>query len=425
MTFNKRIITAIATGAVLLNAMAPLALAADDVTVTGNGAFSNSTVNLSTNNTTNVSQTNLANVTNNITSNATTGGNSSSFNTGGNTKILTGNATTNVDVTNKLNLNKADLSGCGTCGTDPVNVTISGNGAGSPNANVSTNIPLGDPSSNTVNVTRNSNVNLTQDNVAQVSNAIKADSKTGGNDSSLNTGGSSVIWSGDASSNVNVDNEANANIAKIGGGGQTDPSDSSVVITGNGAFSNNKANLNASSAITLVQDNIAQIANEVDADAKTGKNDASFNTGGLTGIVTGNATTNVDVANLANFNSADVSCDCVLNDLNTKIGGNGAESQNEVSSRTNDRLANLQDNGTLLGNDVQGQGKTGLNDLGFSTADPGNDPILSTGDSVSNTNVTNAGNANILDKGVDFHMGSWDIHAQFDFSSLLSHLMLG
>ena len=46
MTYNKRIITAIATGAVLLNAMAPLALADTTLTVTGNGALSNNAVNV-------------------------------------------------------------------------------------------------------------------------------------------------------------------------------------------------------------------------------------------------------------------------------------------------------------------------------------------------------------------------------------------
>ena len=40
MTFKTRLTTAIATGAVLLNALAPIA-AADTITVSGNGAFSN------------------------------------------------------------------------------------------------------------------------------------------------------------------------------------------------------------------------------------------------------------------------------------------------------------------------------------------------------------------------------------------------
>src|SRR4051812_12922861 len=96
MTFKAKISTAIATGAVLLNALAPISFA--DTTITGNGAFSNNTANQTNASTTAVNQTNTGVVTNVVTSNTSTGNNSANFNTGGNTTIHTGDATNNVSV---------------------------------------------------------------------------------------------------------------------------------------------------------------------------------------------------------------------------------------------------------------------------------------------------------------------------------------
>src|SRR6266568_3590074 len=121
MTFNKRIITAIATGAVLVNAMAPLALA-DTVTVSGNGALSNNAVNVTNTQATVVNQTNNANITNNVNSSASTGGNST---------INAGAASSVVNVTNAANLNKANIS-C-VCSNSGATVNVTGNGAESNN----------------------------------------------------------------------------------------------------------------------------------------------------------------------------------------------------------------------------------------------------------------------------------------------------
>ncbi len=108
MTFKTRLTTAIATGAVLLNALAPVALA-QDATVAGNGASSNNTVNVTSNSNTTVAQSNNATVTNAVNSNSNTGGNTAGFNTGGNVGIQTGNATTAVSVETAVNKNVASL----------------------------------------------------------------------------------------------------------------------------------------------------------------------------------------------------------------------------------------------------------------------------------------------------------------------------
>jgi hypothetical protein len=409
MTFKTRFTTAIATGAVLLNALAPVAFA-EDLTVTGNGAFSENEVKIETENTTKVSQENDAKVTNDISSNASTGGNSSSFNTGGQNKIVTGDAVTKVDVSTAVNLNKAELEDCWSCDGGDLDVKISGNGAFS---------------ENDVDVEKENVTKVSQENDARIHNYVDADANTGKNDSSFNTGGDTVIVTGEATTVVDVQNKANANIAKIGGG-HGHHGGSSVEISGNGAFSENDADLDLDSAIILDQYNKAKIENEIDAESNTGKNDAGFNTGGETAIVTGDAKTGVAVDNLVNFNSANVDCDCVLEDLEVKISGNGAESKNDVEVDAENKLLDFQDNYAKLYNDVYGNSKTGHNDVSFSTGDVDGDPLIATGDAASITEVSNNGNVNLFNEGHSLHLpGDWEVNAHFDLHGLLSFLHLG
>lgn len=409
MTIKSRITTAIATGAVLLYALAPAALA-ESVNVTGNGAFSDNTVKVKDNSSTDVTQSNNAKVTNDISSNASTGGNSSSFNTGGDTRIITGDATDKVNVSTDVNLNKAVVKDCGACDNSNLDLKISGNGAFS---------------DNNVKVKNDNTISLSQDNNAKINNDINANANTGKNDSSFNTGGDSIIKTGDAKTYVDVDNKANANIAHIGGGAGSSGS-SSVNITGNGAFSDNSAKISQDSAVVLDQYNKAKIYNDIDANANTGKNDSQFNTGGTTAIVTGDAKTKVGVDNMANFNIADLGCDCIIGEgLHLKIWGNGAESKNKVAVNHDNSLYTSQDNYAHLYNDVYGNSKTGNNDISFSTADVYGDPIIKTGDARSYTDVSNAGNVNSFNEGHSLHLPGYDLGVDFNLNDVLSFLHLG
>ncbi len=405
MTFKKRFITAIATGAVLVNALAPVALA-NSLNVTGNGAFSNSAINVSSNSTTSVNQTNNANITNNVSSNANTGDNSANFNTGGDSKIVTGDATTNTSISNAANLNKASLSNCGGCEGGATNVTITGNGA---------------YSENEVEVSKDKSVFLNQDNNANISNDVEAKANTGKNDNSFNTGGDSVTVTGDAKTSVSIDTKANANIAKLGGNGSA--GGSSVLISGNGAFSDNDAALNGSSAVVLDQFNDANVDNDVEAKANTGKNDSTFNTGGFVGISTGNASTHVDVDNAVNFNLAKIDCDCVFDGVEVKVAGNGAYSENEVDASADNVLFHSQDNYADLYNDVDDSAKTGKNDVSFSTSDVDGDPLVVTGNAKSWTDVNNHGNVNILNEGSSLHLpGNLELGLNWDLNDLWDSL---
>jgi hypothetical protein len=402
MNYKTRITTAIATGAVLLNAIAPVAFA-DTITVTGNGVYSDNTVNAASQTTTVVSQSNNATVNNNVNSNASTGGNSANYNTGGNTTVNTGNATTNVGVNNNLNTNSANAN-CGTCAGGPTNVTVSGNGVGSDNA---------------VNVLSASNTTVNQNNNANVRNDIDANASTGKNDAKYNTGGDVTIMTGNASTSVAVNTVANRNLAHVGGGSGSN-NGSSVQILGNGAWSDNTVNLLDSSSVVLTQDNNANIDNDVDADAKTGGNEAKFNTGGDVTIDTGDAEATAWVNNSVNFNAADVDCGCLLGGTDVKIAENGVHSDNAVNATSADGLWVLADNQANLDNDVDPEAKTGYNDANLNTGHHDGDPSVTTGNAESSTFINNEGNVNVFGEGEGLELpGDWNLDFDFDFAGLM------
>ena len=399
MTIKNKITTAFATGAVLANALAPMAFA-QEVQISGNGSFSDNTVRLNTSSDTTVDQDNYASITNNVDSNASTGGNSADFNTGGDVTIRTGDATNNTEIVNAANLNVATVESCNGCGGS-TDVLISGNGAFS---------------DNTARVRTDNDVTVRQDNYARIYNDVDADAKTGGNDAGFNTGGDVTIDTGDASTHVGILNMANANYAVVSGEG--DGNGSSIRILDNGAFSDNSVRLHDDSDVKIDQDNYARIYNDVDADAKTGENDAEFNTGGDVTIRTGDAETDVEIDNLVNFNAAAVDCDCLVGDLLVKIAGNGAFSDNRVNLDLDDDLKVYQDNSARLYNDVDSDAKTGYNEAGFNVGWSGSDPSVITGDAESSTHVGNHSNVNwfgnseadLPELGLEFDLHElWDL----------------
>jgi hypothetical protein len=403
---TKRFTTAIATGAVLLNALAPVALASD-LNVVGNGVNSTNDINVTKTSATVVNQTNNANITNNVSSKASTGGNDASYNTGGDVKVKTGDAITNTEIKNAVNLNKASVQTCGSCDGGSFDVKIKGNGVGS---------------DNDVDLNKSNEVFLGQNNDANVSNNVDSKAKTGGNDAGFNTGGDVKIKTGDAITNTGITTIANANWAKIGGGHSANDG-ASVKIVGNGAYSDSDVDLDDDSAIVLEQYNDANISNDVDADANTGKNDASFNTGGEVGISTGDAWTNAEIDNLVNFNAASVDCDCVLGDLDVNVEGNGVGSDNDVDADATNELFNSQDNYAGLWNDVDGDSNTGYNDAEFSTGSVDSDPSVKTGNAKSFTEVSNGGNANFFHNGSSVHLpGDWELGVSFDLDDLMDLL---
>ena len=82
------------------------------------------------------------------------------------------------------------------------------------------------------------------------------------------------------------------------------------------------------------------LTNDVDADAKTGENEAEFNTGGDVMIDTGDAKVIAEVDNSVNFNYADVDCGCTW-DVTAKIAGNGAEADTHHKRYHQDKGDNI------------------------------------------------------------------------------------
>lgn len=411
--YTKKLGTAIATGALLLNTFTPLAFASTTIEISGNGAGSDNWANVTQNTTTTVSQNNTANVNNTVNADAKTGGNDASFNTGGSVGIKTGNATVNTTVNNALNSNSADVNCCAS-GNTTVNIT--GNGAYSDNG---------------VQLKQGTVTAVNQDNVANVDNDVDGDAKTGGNDAYKNTGGDVTIITGNAKVDANVSTTANVNSAKVGSSlGGNNPS-AAFVISGNGAGSDNYITAALAKVTQVSQTNTANVDNDVDADAKTGGNDAGFNTGGDTVILTGNAHVDADVDNSVNFNFADVDCGCTW-DVLAKISGNGAEENNHHRRHRNkaDNIITLaldsvqavgQGNVANLDNDLEDlDAKTGYNDAESNTSEVDGDPAIVTGNATVNSGISNSGNVNSVG---DFGPFEWPELPSFEFSFNFAAMM--
>src|SRR3989344_8850664 len=151
----------------------------------------------------------------------------------------------------------------------------------------------GSSSDNDANVTLQQQTTVVQENNADIDNNVDVSADTGNNDANDNTGGDVDIDTGDATVDVSVSNTVNSKTANVDccPTGETE-----VLISGNGTDSKNNAELNMANETELFQSNNADIDNHVDADAKTGKNDAEDNTGGSVSIDTGNATVKTDLS---------------------------------------------------------------------------------------------------------------------------------
>lgn len=423
MNLQKGMVTALAAGTIFLsNLLTPLALADTSVTVSGNGAVSDNSVTLDQSTNTSVNQTNTAEITNVVSTSSNTGGNDANFNTGGTTAISTGDASNTTNITTDANANIADLGGCNTCSTGGTgSITISGNGAFSDNS---------------VSADSATNTDLSQTNVADITNEVYSNANTGDNKASFNTGGDTMLITGNASSNTSITNMANANVANVPGGGGG-AGFGAVVIAGNGAESDNAVTLNNETNTSLSQTNLAEIANEVSSNMQTGDNKASFNTGGDVLLSTGNATSNTTIDNMANFNFADLTaCGCITTGHGTiAIFGNGAFSDNSVSDNLGSNVSAEQTNLADIVNEVGGQdglwleridgngGGTGDNSAKFNT---GGATILLTGNESNTTDLSTSANVNEVSNGnsLGFNMAGMNIQFLFDLNSLMTQLHL-
>lgn len=415
MTYKTRLTTAIATGAVLLNALAPLALADTQLTITGNGSDPKSTINLSNSSNTTVVQSNNATVNNDVKTNLSTGGNRANDNTGGNVLVDTGNAKSTVNLSTVANSNKANVDGCSACNGGNVTVNVSGNGS---------------DSKNRVNLDNSSSTNLFQNNNANVNNNVDTKANTGNNDANRNTGGDVTVYTGNITSNVDVSTNVNSNVANVGNGnGSGEGAGADIKVVGNGSDSRNTVQLNNTPSTVVTQDNYAQVNNTVKSKLTTGNNDANDNTNGDVTVDTGNATSHVGIDNMANFNVANVDCGCLLGGVAAKVGGNGTDSRNKISADLGGDLSVFQTgNDAYINNKVDPKLATGENDANRNTGSnqPGDPVDVITGHSNSSTDISNDLNKNVFGQGSAIELpGGTQVSLNFDLAAILSALHLG
>lgn len=164
-----------------------------------------------------------------------------------------------------------------------------------------------------------------------------------------------------------------------------------ILITGNGASSDNTATVQTGSNTTVVQSNNAFVTNTVTTSSTTGFNDANKNTNGDVMVKSGDATTKVTVDNILNSNDATVAC-CENENVNVTIAGNGYDSDNDVTVSDKESATSVfQNNLAEVKNTVNTDADTGKNDANKNT---NGDVYVKSGDALTQVGVSTTANSN-------------------------------
>jgi hypothetical protein len=257
-------------------------------------------------------------------------------------------------------------------------LNISGNGA---------------ESKSEIKTTTSSDTNVQQNNNADVNNDVDVNANTGNNEANKNTGGDVSITTGNIDSSTSVSNGVNfstVNVTSCDNCG----SSGSITISGNGAYSDNKIDLNSSSRNRIHVDQNANIRNYIDEDLITGRNEANENTGGDVSIDTGNIRSRTNLFNdLINFSKIAVA-GSPFHDFLVKIFDNGAFSDNKAHADfTNDNDVDVDNTANII-NELKHRYVTGENEANKNT---GGDVNVNTGDIDAEVNVRNVANVSEVD----------------------------
>lgn len=247
----------------------------------------------------------------------------------------------------------------------------------------------GADSTSTVKLENTGATYVAQDNTAVVTNDIHTSSNTGENTASKNTGGGVTVMTGDASTDVKVANVLNTNTASVN---CCSAQGVDVLVSGNGADTANKVEVATGKDISVYQDNLATVKNDVSAKTETGDNSAYKNTGGDVVVVTGDAKTSVDIATTANSNSASVGGEGGTTTSEARIIGNGADSNNSIKLGLGGTTYVVQDNRAEITNIVkEAKANTGDNKAIENT---GGEVVIATGDATTTIGIDNMVNFN-------------------------------
>lgn len=297
-----------------------------------NGSDSNNTLGSTNNESSNNTQNNTANIGNELVLAANSGDNSASYTTNGDSIIKTGDANVSANSITLANNNLegkilyqtvniyGDLKGDIVLPEEAYN-SIGGNGANANSNSQNSNIPTSPEASLGASKTNSNN----QNNNADINNQIETSANTGGNNTGYNTNGDSSVTTGNSNTQVKTLNVANNNIGPgnwwiviinkagewigdvVGGQSSNLASKSegdTTTVSNNGTESNNQASTTNSQTESNTQNNSANVGNKLKLSANTGRNTASYNTGGDSKIQTGNANIIANVSNFVNNNIA-------------------------------------------------------------------------------------------------------------------------
>jgi hypothetical protein len=373
---QRKLVSAGAATALLLNTITPV-FAETTLEISGNTNDDNN-VSLNQSNTTSVSQNNTASVTNIITATADTGNNTASRNAGGETSIETGDADVDVEVTNDLNHNVADVDRCNGCGVGDVTVAVTGN----------TN------DDNTADVVVDNTTVVSQNNAANIYNDVWTGTNTGGNKTSRNAGGDTSVSTGDASTETTIHNMANSNALQMGG--ENGDGELSVLIAGN-TNDDNTVELGAHASTWVVQNNYAAVDNIVASTSNTGDNNGSRNASGDVTIETGDAETDVHVVNALNNNSAFV-MGGGDSSVAARITGNANDDDNTIDLDLAMNTTLFQSNTADVLNLVYADAATGDNSAKHNA---GGEVEIETGDATVHVDLETSTNFNFADVECD------------------------
>lgn len=230
----------------------------------------------------------------------------------------------------------------------------------------------GSTSEATVETTQETQV--TQTNEAEVENTVQADSNTGGNEASGNTGGSTTIETGDTKTNIDVENSVNSSSVTAE---QCCVDEVTAKISGNGSDSENEIDLKQESNVEVNVNQSANIQNNIQGTVNTGNNKANDNTGGSVSIKTGDIKVNGAIVN-GPVNTASVSVSSGFGgSVSAVVSGNGSGSKNEINAYFDNPIDVYIDNVVSFKNWVDFDLNTGGNEANGNT---GGDVSITTGD---------------------------------------------
>jgi len=224
--------------------------------------------------------------------------------------------------------------------------------------------------------------------------------------------GSAVVDTGDATNTAVISTDLNNNTSVISGAGI---GGAQIVNSGNGSESTNTGSATLSDTNNTIQDNTANVINNLNQTTVTGDNSASKNVGdaeistgdaNTSGTLITNVNTNVDGVAVYEFNVVDDHSGDIVLDLTPTncISGCNAENfsvvntQNGTDSENTGTVADSTTNNIFQNNDANiDNNMTLLSDSGDNTADKNTngDSTVETGDANVSANVLNFANNNI------------------------------